>query len=32
MKYLGNTLTKEFGLDPETHEEFAKTFSERICQ
>jgi hypothetical protein len=22
MKYLGNTLTKEFGLEPETHEEF----------
>lgn len=31
MKYLGNTLTKEFGLDPETHEEFAKTFREN-CQ
>lgn len=28
MKYLGNTLTKEFGLDPETHEEFAKIFRE----
>lgn len=28
MRYLGNTLTKEFGLDPETHEEFAKTFRE----
>lgn len=31
MKYLGNTLTKEFGLDAETHEEFAKTFREN-CQ
>jgi hypothetical protein len=31
MKYLGNTLTKEFGLDPDTHEEFAKTFREN-CQ
>jgi len=31
MKYLGNTLTKEFGLDLETHEEFAKTFREN-CQ
>lgn len=31
MKYLGNTLTKEFGLEPETHEEFAKTFREN-CQ
>jgi hypothetical protein len=31
MKYLGNTLTKEFGLDPETHEEFAKIFREN-CQ
>lgn len=31
MKYLGNTLTKEFGLHPETHEEFAKTFREN-CQ
>ena len=31
MKYLGNTLTKEFGIDPETHEEFAKTFGEN-CQ
>jgi len=28
MKYLGNTLTKEFGLDPETHEEFARIFRE----
>ena len=31
MKYLGNTLTKEFGLDPETHDEFAQTFREN-CQ
>jgi hypothetical protein len=31
MKYLGNTLTKEFGLDPDTHEEFAKIFREN-CQ
>jgi len=28
MKYLGNTLTKEFALDPETHQEFAKIFRE----
>lgn len=31
MKYLGNTLSKEFGLDPETHEEFSRTFREN-CQ
>jgi hypothetical protein len=31
MQYLGNTLKKEFGLPPETHEEFAKTFREN-CQ
>lgn len=31
MKYLGNTLQKEFGLAPETHEEFAQTFREN-CQ
>jgi hypothetical protein len=31
MKYLGNVLTKQFGLDPETHEEFAKIFREN-CQ
>lgn len=31
MKYLGNTLTKEFGLEPETHEEFARIFREN-CQ
>ena len=31
MKYLGNTLQKEFGLASETHEEFAQTFREN-CQ
>jgi hypothetical protein len=31
MKYLGNTLQKEFGLAPETHKEFAQTFREN-CQ
>ena len=31
MKYLGNTLQKEFALDPETHEEFSRTFREN-CQ
>jgi hypothetical protein len=31
MKYLGNRLTKEFGLDQETHDEFAKVFREN-CQ
>jgi hypothetical protein len=31
MKYLGNTLTKEFGLEQETHEEFARIFREN-CQ
>jgi len=31
MKYLGNTLQKEFGLDPDTHEEFSRTFREN-CQ
>ena len=31
MKYLGNTLQKEFGLEPETHEEFSRTFREN-CQ
>jgi len=31
MKYLGNTLTKEFGLDPETHDEFAKIFRENCA-
>jgi hypothetical protein len=28
MKYLGNTLQKEFQLDPETHEEFSRIFRE----
>ena len=28
MKYLGNTLQKQFGLDPETHEEFSALFRE----
>lgn len=28
MKYLGNVLTKQFGLELEMHEEFAKTFRE----
>lgn len=28
MRYLGNTLQKEFGLPPETHEEFSRTFRE----
>jgi hypothetical protein len=31
MKYLGNTLQKEFGLHPETHEEFSRAFREN-CQ
>jgi hypothetical protein len=31
MKYLGNTLQKEFNLAPETHEEFSKIFREN-CQ
>ncbi len=31
MKYLGNTLQKEFGLEPETHEEFSRMFREN-CQ
>lgn len=31
MKYLGNTLQKEFSLAPETHSEFAQTFREN-CQ
>jgi len=31
MKYLGNALQKEFGLDNETHEEFSRTFREN-CQ
>jgi hypothetical protein len=28
MKYLGNTLEREFGLPPEFHEEFSKVFRE----
>jgi hypothetical protein len=28
MKYLGNTLQKEFNLDAETHEEFSQIFRE----
>jgi hypothetical protein len=31
MKYLGNTLAKEFGLHPDTHEEFSQLFREN-CQ
>jgi hypothetical protein len=31
MKYLGNTLQKEFGLHVETHEEFSRIFREN-CQ
>jgi hypothetical protein len=31
MKYLGNTLQKEFGLAPPTHDEFSRTFREN-CQ
>lgn len=31
MKYLGNTLQKEFGLAPQTHNEFAQTFRQN-CQ
>ncbi len=31
MKYLGNTLHKQFGLESGTHEEFSKTFREN-CQ
>lgn len=31
MKYLGNTLQKEFDLAVETHEEFSRTFREN-CQ
>ncbi len=31
MKYLGNVLQKQFGLDPETHEEFSRIFREN-CQ
>ena len=28
MKYLGNTLEREFGLDPSFHEEFSRVFRE----
>jgi len=31
MKYLGDTLQKELDLEPETHEEFSRTFREN-CQ
>jgi hypothetical protein len=31
MKYLGNTLQKEFDLAPETHDEFSRIFREN-CQ
>ena len=31
MRYLGNTLHKEFGLDPDTYEEFSRMFREN-CQ
>jgi hypothetical protein len=31
MQYLGNVLTKQFGLDAELHEEFARIFREN-CQ
>jgi len=31
MKYLGNTLQKEFNLHPDTHEEFSRIFREN-CQ
>lgn len=31
MKYLGNTLQKDFGLDPEFHEEFSQVFRQN-CQ
>jgi hypothetical protein len=31
MKYLGNTLEKEFGLNPSVHEEFATLFRQN-CQ
>lgn len=31
MKYLGNTLQKEFDLELETHGEFSRTFREN-CQ
>lgn len=28
MKYLANTLEREFGLDPKFHEEFSQVFKE----
>src|SRR5581483_3596348 len=28
MQYLGNTLSREFGLDPSLHEEFSRVFRE----
>lgn len=31
MQYLGNTLTREFGLDPSYHEEFAQLFRENCA-
>ena len=31
MKYLGNTLQKEFGLEPETHDEFSRMFRENCA-
>jgi hypothetical protein len=31
MQYLGNTLTREFGLDPTFHEEFAQLFRENCA-
>jgi hypothetical protein len=31
MQYLGNTLTREFGLDPAFHEEFAQLFRENCA-
>lgn len=31
MKYLSNTLTKEFGLHPDTHEEFSELFEQNCA-
>jgi len=31
MQYLGNTLTREFNLDPSFHEEFSKLFRENCA-
>lgn len=31
MKYLGNTLEREFGLPPEYHEEFSRVFRENCA-